>query len=184
VKEFLERHLGAAPAGGDPVAEARELLASGELVQAIGLLAEALEADPANQPMRALLALALFEAEDVEGAREHLEALDEEGRELDDARSLRARLELQEGAGDLDVLRSALEETPGDIGRRIDYGRALVAVGRTEEGLDELLEACMRDLHFEDDAPRRALLEVFQALGPQDPLTLEYQQRLSVLLCS
>jgi putative thioredoxin len=185
VKEFLERHLGpGAGAGPDPVAEARELLAAGELVQAVALLAEAVEADPGDQAARALLALALFEAEDVEGAREHLAALDEAGQELEDARSLRARLDLLDGAGDLEALRADLEAAPADVGRRIEYGRALVAVGRTEEGLDELLEACMRDLHFQDDAPRKALLEVFQALGPQDPLTLEYQQRLSVLLCS
>ena len=185
LKAFLEPHLGeASGAAGDPVAEARELLAADELVAAIGVLAEAIEEDEANQAARALLALSLFEAEDVEGAREHLAALDEEGRELEDARSLQARLDLLDGAGDLDALEAALKAEPSDVARRIEFGKALVAVGRTEEGLDELLEACMRDLHFEDDSPRRALLEVFQALGPQDPLTLEFQQRLSVLLCS
>ncbi len=59
-----------------------------------------------------------------------------------------------------------------------------MAAGKTEQGLEELLEAAMRDIHFQEDAPRRAMIEVFQALGPQEPLTVEFQQRLSVLLCS
>jgi len=40
------------------------------------------------------------------------------------------------------------------------------------------------DLAYDDGAPQKALVEVFQAIGHDDPRVLSYQQRLSVLLCS
>lgn len=183
IQEFLTKHLGAGDAA-DPLAEARALLEEGELVAAIGVLHDLVEASPENSEARAALSRCLLEAEDVEGAREHYAALDEAGRELDDAKSVQAKLGLLEDAGDLDELSAALEAAPKDVAKRIAYGKALVAAGRTEDGLEELLEACMRGMYQDDDTPRQAMLDVFQALGTQDPLTLEFQQRLSVLLCS
>jgi len=50
-------------------------------------------------------------------------------------------------------------------------------------GMEELLAAARLDLHFEDDAPRKALIEVFNLLGQSDPLVLDFQRRLSMLLC-
>jgi len=183
IKDFLAKHV-APSAAGDPLAEARTLLENGELVPAIGVLHDLVEAEPGHAEARAALSRCLLEAEDVEGAREHYAALDEAGRELDDAKSVQAKLELLESAGDVDELLAALEAAPKDVAKRVAYGKALVAAGRTEEGLEELLEACMRGMYQDDDAPRQAMLDVFQALGTQDPLTLEFQQRLSVLLCS
>ncbi len=183
IQEFLAKHI-APSAGGDPLAEARKMLEDGELVSAIGVLHDLVEAEPSHAEARAALSRCLFEAEDVEGAREHYAALDEAGRELDDAKSVHAKFELLESAGDLDELQAAHEADPKDIAKRVAYGKALVAAGRTEDGLEALLESCMRGMYQGDDTPRQAMVEVFQALGAQDPLTLEFQQRLSVLLCS
>jgi putative thioredoxin len=183
VRAFLERHV--LPASmGSPVKQARELEAVGELATAIGLLAEWLEEHAEDGEARALLAGLLLTAEDVPGAREHYAQLDEEQRTTPEAQRVAARLGLLENAGDVEALRAELAADPRDVGKRLALGRALIAALETEAGLEELLEAAMRDLHFEDDAPRKALIEVFQALGPEDPLTLEFQQRLSVLLCS
>jgi len=183
VRAFLERHVKPASMGS-PLAEARELEAQGELAQAVGLVAEWIEEHEDDVEARALLSALLAGAGDLEGAQEHFDLLDEEGRALPDAQRAAARLELAEGAGDVEALRAAVEADPKDVAKRLELGRALVAAERTEEGLEELFEAAIRDLHFEDDAPRKALIEVFQALGPSDPLTLDFQQRLSVLLCS
>jgi len=184
VREFLERHGLKGGAAASPIEQAKELEAAGEHAQAAALLADWLEQNPTDGEAIVALAGLRFSLEDVEGARELYDSLDEAQRETPAAKSLLARFELLEGAGDLEALRAAVEADPKDVGQRIELGRALVASGQTEAGLEELMEAAIRDLHFDDGAPRKALLEVFEALGPAEPLTVEFQQRLSVLLCS
>lgn len=185
VADFLNKHLGPAEGGdGDVVAEARELFAAGDFETAVmALEAEAEEAD-GDPRAAAVLAELHFANGDVVRAQELFAALSDASLATQEGRAIGAKLSLAAGAGDLAALRAAVESNPKDIAAHLALGKALVASGDTEAGLDELLEACMRDVHFEDDAPRKALLEVFDALGTADPLVVEYQQRLSVLLCS
>jgi putative thioredoxin len=85
--------------------------------------------------------------------------------------------------GDLATLAAEAAAAPGDLDARLAHGRALVAAGRAAEGLEQLYLAAKQDLAHGGSAPRKALLEVFELLGPEDPLTIEYQRRLSHLLC-
>jgi len=183
LREFLGAHIPLGPATS-PLARARELAEEDRVEEAKELLETWLEAHGEDGEARAVLAGWLLDQGDGEGARAHWERILPEGRDSQAARSLEARLDLLQGAGDVQALRARLEVDPGDIAARIELGKTLVGGGMTEEGLEELLEAAMRDMRFEQGAPRKALLEVFAALGPEDPLTLEFQQRLSVLLCS
>ncbi len=48
--------------------------------------------------------------------------------------------------------------------------------------MDHLLEIVRKDRTWNDDAARKQLLELFDAWGPKNPLTLEGRQRLSSLL--
>lgn len=185
VGAFLDKHLGPAEGeAGDVVAEARELFAAGDFETAVMSLEAEAEEDDGDPRAAAVLAELYFASGDLERARELYASLSEASLATTEARAIGAKLSLAAGAGDLAALRSEVESNPKDIAAHLAYGKALVAAGEAEAGLDELLEACMRDLHFEDDAPRKALLEVFAALGTADPLVVEYQQRLSVLLCS
>jgi len=185
VGEFLDKHLGPADGGdGDVVAEARELFAAGDFETAVMALEAEAEEDDGDPRAAAVLAELHFEHGDVERAHELYAALGEASLATTEAQAIGAKLSLADGAGDLAELRAAVDKKPKDISAHLALGKALVAAGEAEAGLDELLEACMRDMHYEDDAPRKALLEVFAALGTADPLVVEYQQRLSVLLCS
>ena len=183
IREFLAPHL----AGGTPTSpleEAKELATAGQVEAAKTLVEDWLAENEDDGEARAVLAGWLLDEGDAESAAAHYDQLLPVARELPAGQSVAARLALMEGAGDVGELQASVESNPKDVGKRIELGNALVAAGRTEEGLEELLEAAMRDMQFEDGAPRKALIEVFQALGPADALTLEFQQRLSVLLCS
>ncbi len=182
--EFLAPHLGEAPAGADPVADARALADEGRATEGIDLLRAHLREAAEDVGVRVALAELLLDEGRAGEARKVVTRLSEEQRTSPEASAVLARLELREQAGDLVELQAAVERDPADPGARIALGRALIAAGRNEEGLEHLFEAALLDLHHDEDAPRKALLSVFQALGPEDPLTLEYQQRLSVLLCS
>ena len=47
-----------------------------------------------------------------------------------------------------------------------------------------LLEIVRRDRNWNDEAARKQLLKVFEALGPKDPATLAGRRKLSSILFS
>jgi len=181
IRTFLEPHLKPAPA--DHLADAQRLEAEGLTGEAIRLLRQHLREKPDDAKARVYLAQLLIGENRADEARKVFEKVAGEARESDEARAVQAQLALGEHKADVDALRRQVEESPDDLDARLRYGKALVAERRYEEGLEQLLEAARRDVHFDGDSPRKALLEVFQALGPEDPRTLEYQRRLSMLLC-
>jgi putative thioredoxin len=183
IRRFLEPHLG--PGGAtDAVEQARAMAEEGDSEGAILFLREHLRQHPDDGPARIALARQLLDAGRREDAAKALERLDEAQRSTPEAKSVLAELELLAQAGDLGELRAKVAEHPDDLALRLELGKALFAARQHEEGLEEVFGAALVDLSFDEGAPRKTLIELFRALGPEHPLTLEYQQRLSVLLCS
>jgi putative thioredoxin len=180
VRGFLEPHLGAAQ---QPVLErVGELEQAGRREEAVAVLREHLRGQSDDGAARVELVRILLELGKQEDARLVGDKLTPQDWESDAGQALRARMELAKGAGDLAQLAAQLKATPADIEARLAYGKALIAAGQREQGLEQLLQAAQQDLHHDGDAPRKALIEAFTALGWEDPLTLEYQRRLSMLL--
>jgi putative thioredoxin len=162
-------------------AEGQARLAAGDRAGAESAWEAALRLDP-REP-RALLGLGKLRAEagDVEAALALLERIGPGTRQTEEADRVAALLRTRAaGPGaDEDELRRRLEAAPGDLATRLALGRLLAAQGRSEEALAELLEAVRRDPAFEDGAARRAMLDLFTALGPEHPLTHEYRSALA-----
>jgi len=55
----------------------------------------------------------------------------------------------------------------------------MVASGRYEEGMDQLLQIVRRDRGFQDDIGRKTLLDVFNLLGGQGELVSKYRRLLA-----
>jgi putative thioredoxin len=182
IRKFLELHLGLKKA--DPLEEAAKLEAEGKRTEALALLATHLNTAPGDAKAR-LMAARLCAAEGrLDDARAHFEKVVGDARESDEAKLLAAQLEAaSQSAGATAALEAAVKANPKDVAARLAYGKALVAASKHAEGLEQMLEAARLDLAFEDGAPRKALIEVFNLLGWSDPLVLDYQRRLSMLLC-
>ena len=178
---FLDK-IAPGGAGPSPLEEAKALEEDGQTGKAIELLRGWLGEHPEADDVRVELARLLVEAEDVPGAREVYDALSEEGKETDAARAVLAKLEIASGAGDVSELEAKFATDPNDLGNRIELGKSLVANGRHDDGLDHLLEVVKTDREFEDDAARKAMLEVFEALGDEHPATKEFRQLLQMIL--
>lgn len=183
VRKWIEKHLPAA--GPDPLEEARELENQGERARAI----ETLRPHVTTRPELGLeLARMLVADGQLQAASDALDALPAAVRESEAGLALKsqlvAQLGLAEGGESVADLERELEADAGNVDLLVRLGRALIATARHEDGLERLIEAAGIDIGFEDGSPRKALVETFDLLGESDPLTREYRQRLSVLLCS
>ena len=181
VRKFLEQHLGATAL--DALSQATKLEHEGKRAEATDVLRAHLQRAAGDHKARVMLARLLIAENKVEEARKVFAKVEGEALESDEAKAIAARLEAASKVGDVGALEAAVAATPKDVGARLALGKALVALSRYDEGLEQLLGAAKLDLGFEDGAPRKALIEVFNVLGQADPRTLEYQRRLSMLLC-
>jgi putative thioredoxin len=178
VRRMLETVL---PSEADRAAqEGDEAAAAGDPARAEGRFRAALGLD-ARHP-RALLGLARLEAERGQGASalERLERIGPGTLVSAEAERLAASLRTREGAaGDEAALRARVAAHPADPAARLALGRLLAARGEHAEALETLLEAVRLEPAHEDEAARRALLDIFSVLGPDHPLTQQYRSALA-----
>jgi putative thioredoxin len=100
-----------------------------------------------------------------------------------DAERLAAELRTRAaGDGDEASLRARIAAHPDDLDARLTLGRLLAAGGRYEDALGDLLEVVRRDPRFADDGARKAMLDVFEVLGPRHPVTERYRGELAKAL--
>ena len=183
VREFLSRFL---PSGADKQAqEAEELGRDGKIAEATAMYQQILQSD-ANQA-KALLGLGrlLMNEGDSKGALEHLEKISSVAEERKEADPLIARLHLQAGAAqDETALRAALKTDPNNLEARFNLAQALAGKGKYEEALKEYLAIVKADRKFQDDGARKAILQIFEALGSEHELTQKYRSELARILFS
>jgi len=180
VREFLRRVL---PSEAERMAvAAAELAQRGQTVEAEATLRRALELEPRCD--RALLDLAGLLA-DRQDAAAALALLDRvaPGPLRAPADRLAAAIRVREaGAADEPALRARLAADPADLETRFHLAQALAARSRYEEALAEYLDLVRRDRSFRDDAARKAILDIFELLGPADALVDRYRSELAKVL--
>ncbi len=67
---------------------------------------------------------------------------------------------------------------------RFDLATALDAAGDRDGAVEQLLELVRHDRKWNDDAARKQLVILFEAMGATDPRTIEARRKLSGLLFS
>jgi len=189
VRAFIDRLLGedaeADLAGALVAAEAA--LESGDLQTAAETFAAVLQEDQQNAQALAGLARCYLESGDAARAEQTLSLVPPDKETSAPVQSARAALELAKLAGQSDnraELEAKLAANPADHQIRFDLAVALAARGGKGEALDHLLEIVRRDRNWNDQAARKQLVQLFDAWGAKDPLTIDGRRRLSSILFS
>ena len=189
VKAFIDRTAALADDGGlaEALEAAEQMLAEGAAVDAAETFAAILGEQPGNPVAYAGMIRAHLALGSVEQAEALLTAAPPaiaKAKELDAAR---AQIELAKqaaNAGPEAELRAAVASDPANLQARFDLAAALLAEGKPQEAVDELLEIFRRDREWNDGAAKTQLFTIFDALKSQDPIVLNGRRRLSSMIFS
>ena len=86
--------------------------------------------------------------------------------------------------GDLSTMESRVQQSPDDHAARFDFALALHGANRKSDAVEQLLEIVKRDSKWNEQAARKQLVELFEAYGNSDTVTIEGRKKLSALLFS
>ena len=189
LKKFVEGLAGGALEGdvaGQMLEQGKAAMAEQDWTGAAQAFSAVLGEEPENPTALGGLARALIGMGEIDHAKEVLADLPANIANHADIAAARSALERQEqsaGAADqLKPLEQAVAANPNDHQARYDYAVALFGAQKTQEAIDQLLDLVKRDRKWNDEAARKQLVKIFEALGPMDPLTVEARRRLSSIL--
>lgn len=175
--------------GEDGLAEALEaaeqMLAEGAVADAAETFAAILGEDEGNAAAYAGLARCHIALGQLDQAEVMLANAAPDMAKAKEVEAARAQLELAKqaaNAGPEQDLRAAVAADPANHQARFDLAAALLAAGKTDEAVDELLELFRRDREWNDGAAKAQLMTVFEALKPTDPIVLKGRRRLSSMI--
>ncbi|HVF63659.1 MAG TPA: tetratricopeptide repeat protein [Casimicrobiaceae bacterium] len=188
VREFLMRAI---PSAAAPlVEEAKSRLIEDDARGALELLDQALAIDPDNEDAALTRMEALLAADRGSDATTIAEELESPQRARtrpvrDEIRlaSLKARAQLHTGgAVDLDDLAKRVIDAPDDVQASLAYANALAARGDYGQALESLLGIVESDRSYGDDAARKTMLTIFEALGADSDIARRYRRELASAL--
>lgn len=191
LKQFVQALIGPGADGGQEVAPlmeaAERAFEAGDMTGAAALFAEVLKLDPANPEAIAGLAHASIRGKNYDQARAILARAPKEHENHTDIVGARAALALAEetkDVGDVQVLLAKLTADPDNLQARYDLALALTNAGDHDGAANHLLDIIRRNRAWNDEAARKQLIKMFEAMGPTSPFTLANRRRLSSLLFS
>jgi len=197
VKQFVAGLLGGSGHGhGGPehtvevLAMAAEAVAAGDMATAAHAYGHVLQDEPGHPGAVAGLARCYLASGDLERAKATLQLVRPDGANDEAIRAVEAELKLRETAaaapppGAHAELEAKLAADPADHQARFDLAMAVDAAGDRDRAIAELLELVKRGRKWNEEAGRKQLVTLFEAMGPTDPRTVEARRKLSSLLFS
>jgi putative thioredoxin len=193
IRAFVQQLGGGDGHGGQDHAEeilaaADEAFNAGDVGMAAQAYAHVLQDEPGHPRAVAGLARCYLKSGDLERAKTTLQLVRPDGANDEAIRAVEAELKLREQAatkaGEIAPLRARLEADPKDHQARYDLALGLDGQGDREGALNELLEIVRRDRKWNDEAARKHLVTLFEAMGPTDPRTIDARRKLSSILFS
>jgi len=185
VREFLQRHIGAAEAEAEEKALPMDDAAPVETPeQTIARLQQEMAQTPDKAELKLDLALAFMRAGLAAAAQTELDALPANVAEDAKAKRLRHQLDFArvlKDAPDLATLRARLAKDPADHTARDLLGVRLLIEGDAAAGLDEFLHILQTQREWNDGQAKKRLVAAFATLDDED-LVGTYRRKMASLL--
>jgi putative thioredoxin len=179
---------GAADGAGDIaplLAMGEQVLAEGDAERAAAIFTQIIEMAPEDAAARSGLIRALLSAGRSEEARAAFDSLPEALRADPLVAQAGAALELAGGGVDeseLQVLRASAAERPNDPEAQFAFAQAAFAAGQRDEATETLLGLIRTHAEWNEGAAKAKLLQIFEAVGLEDPWVSAQRRKLSLLL--
>ena len=169
------------------VAMAEQVLAEGDAERAAGIFMQVAQMSPDNGAAQAGLVRALVQAGRVDEARAALDQAETVpglagDPQLEQAKSALELAGNKVDEGELAALREAAAADPQNMDARHAYAEAAFAAGDRDAAADELLAMIEADREWNDGAAKARLLQIFEAIGLEDPWVVATRRRLSKIL--
>jgi putative thioredoxin len=183
-----DHHHGGPEHTAEVLAVAAEALNGGDIALAAQAYGHVLQDEPGHPEAVAGLAKAYLKSGDAERAQATLQLVRQEDAQHEAIRAVEAELKLKQEpapeSGATAGLRAKLAADASDHQARYDLAMALETGGDRDGAIAELLELVRRDRKWNEEAARKQLVTLFEAMGPADPRTIEARRKLSGLLFS
>ena len=191
VKQFVQTLAGGVETH-DHAAEILEVadqaFAAGDVAEAAQAYAHVLQDEPGHPKAVAGLARCYLKSGDLERAKTTLALVRPDDAKDEAVRAVAAELSLRETAatatGKNAELEAKLAANPNDHQARYDLALALDAGGDRDGAIAALLELIRRDRKWNEEAARKHLVTLFEAMGPTDERTIAARRKLSSILFS
>lgn len=188
IRGMLEPHV-AEPAtepqpAEDTAAAVEALLEAGQPEQAIALLQPAL-AEHSDDALLLLLARALIASTQHDDAETVLTSIQDQEAHKQGIAGLRAALGFARQASGFPasaLLAERLQNNPEDSEAAYQLAIQQLAGQQHQAALEGLLRLMQRDRGYADNSPQRTLLQTFELLGNDHPLSISYRRKLYQLL--
>ena len=167
------------------VAIAEQRLAAGEAEQAAAMFHQLTEMAPQDVSVLSGLLRSLVAAGHGEEAQNAFDTLPPEVQSAPELAQVKTTLELAANKvddGELQTLRAAAVERPADMDALLAFAEAAFAAGSRDEAAETLLGMIRTDPAWNDGAAKARLLQMFEAVGLEDPWVSGQRRKLSLLL--
>ena len=188
IKAFIERLGGAAGPSviEEAIETAKAALAEGDVGAAANIFQQILQREPETLAAITGLARCALAEGKTEEARQILAKVPPADAKHAEVTAVMAAIELAEAganaSGSTRELEARLARDPADHEARLELATARFAAGDREGAVDALLELVKLDREWNEQAGRKQLVKLFEAMGPMDPLTVSARKRLSSIL--
>jgi putative thioredoxin len=188
IKAFVQKLAG--KAGPSPLDEAldmaRQAIAANDMATAENIYQQIAQRHPDHVGALVGLARCALAASDLADAKEIIARVPAAEAKSAEVVSVLTAIELAEhaaaSAGAAGEFEARLARDPNDHEASLELANALFAAGQREQAIDRLLHIVKADREWNEQAARKQLVKLFEAMGPIDPLTVQTRKRLSSIL--
>ncbi len=188
INSFIEKLLNGTDAGqaiAEALAQAETASQSGDISTAAQIYAAVINEEPENVTAIAGLARCYLANGDKERAQATIDMVPEDKKHDSGVKGVRMAIEMMADPAEADEFEEALSAVlaaPEDHEKRFQLAEKYAGAGRFGDAIDHLLIILGHKLDWAEGKAKDKLLQVFEAAGATDPVTVDGRRRLASLM--